>query len=753
MNRFESGIGNNSCVVQVCIYIGEIVMKKIALLVLVYLTATNCFATNHVNQKEAAYAVVERLLPEHAEQFIIELLTEENTDFFEIESMDGKIILRGTTGVDVISALNWYLKYYCNCHVSWCGSNLELPETLPAVSEKFRRVSQYKYRYYFNYCTFSYTMAFWDWGRWEKEIDWMALNGINMPLAITGEEAVWREVYHDLGLSDDDLKKFFVGPAYFGWGWMGNIDGWGGPLPQSWINSHRELQKKILERMRSLGMKPVLPAFTGHVPSALIEKFPEANIMKMKGWSDFEGTYILDPMDSLFIEIGKRFIVKQNEMYGTDHLYSADTFNEMDPISGNLDYLSQVSKSVSQSMIEGDSLAVNVMQSWLFLHDKFWNNERIKAYLDAVPNDRLIMLDLFATAKPQWKKTEAFYGKPWIWCMLHNWGGKMGMYGRTNAITKELPTLINNQQAGNLSGIGLTPEGLMTNPYIYDLMSEMTWHTDSLDTEEWTIKYIERRYGKKSLKAEEAWKILIRTLYDCRDLRHGPQGAHYCMRPTPEFSRGSFVRSEIFYNPTEIRKALKLLLEASDEIGNSDGYMYDLVDLTRQCMSDLSVEMHQQMGEAYNKGNYDEYNQISDKWLSAILDLDSLLGTRREFLLGNWLEPAKEWGLDESEKNLYEWNARNLITLWGPRKSPLHDYAQKQWAGMMKDFYYPRWEKLIHEVKSCLKTGEKFNNDEFNTNLTAYEEDWTKQNNNYKTEPMGNSLDEAKRIYDKYFTE
>ncbi len=725
-------------------------IKKIMFLVLIIITTGKCYSGNPINQKDAAYGVIKRLLPKYEKQFIVEIAPKENTDFFEIESRGNKILLRGATGVDVISALNWYLKYYCNCQISWCGTNLNLPKTLPKIPIKVRKFSPYKYRYYFNYCTFGYTMAFWDWKRWEKEIDWMALNGINMPLAITGEEAVWQKVYKEMGLTDNDLKNFFAGPPYLPWGWMGNLDGWGGPLPQSWIDSHRILQQKILERMRSLGMKPVLPAFTGHVPAALVKIFPHSNIRQMKGWEGFNGTYILDPMDPLFKKIGKRFIIKEKEMYGTDHLYSADTFNEMEPVSSDPKYLAGVSKAVSQSMMDGDSLAVNVMQSWLFLNDKFWKKEQIKAYLDAVPNNRIIFLDLFATGEPQWKKTEAFYGKPWVWCMLNNWGGKMGMYGRTNAVTKILPSLLKNPESGNLIGIGMTPEGLMTNPYIYDLMSEMAWHTDTVNIEKWTMNYIKRRYGKRSLKAEEAWKILIKTLYDCRDLRHGPQGAHYCIRPTPEFSQGSFVRSKLFYNPADIRHALKLLLEASDEIGNSDGYKYDIVDLTRQCMSDLSVKMHREMGEAYKEGNYVEYNRISTKWLSAILDLDSLLSTRSEFLLGNWLKQAKQRAKDKSESKLYEWNARNLITLWGPRNSPLHDYAQKQWAGMMKDFYYPRWAMLIKQVKKCLRSGTKFDADEFNSNVSAFEERWTHQVNNYTTKPAGSSIIEAKKLFLKY---
>lgn len=42
------------------------------------------------------------------------------------------------------------------------------------------------------------TFAWWDWERWEKEIDWMALQGINLPLAFTGQEAIWQKVFQVL---------------------------------------------------------------------------------------------------------------------------------------------------------------------------------------------------------------------------------------------------------------------------------------------------------------------------------------------------------------------------------------------------------------------------------------------------------------------------------------------------------------------------------------------------------------------------
>jgi alpha-N-acetylglucosaminidase len=175
---------------------------------------------------------------------------EAGLDVFELESVDGRVIVRGSTGVAIASGVNWYLKYYCHCHLSFNGDQLKIPRPLPVVPEKIRQVSPFRYRYCFNFCAFSYTVAWWDWEQWQRMIDWMALQGINMPLAVTGQEAVWQNAYRRLGLTDDELTKFFVGPGHLPFGWMGCMDEWGGPLPQSWIDRHVKLQKQIVSYLR-----------------------------------------------------------------------------------------------------------------------------------------------------------------------------------------------------------------------------------------------------------------------------------------------------------------------------------------------------------------------------------------------------------------------------------------------------------------------------------------------------------------------
>lgn len=147
--------------------------------------------------------------------------------------------ISGTTGVEILSGLHWYLKYYCEAHISWSktgGTQLSLvpkPGSLPQIQESEMTITRpTPWSYYQNAVSsscerqfhlqivayalthicicirfrnelFSATdsFAWWDWERWEKEIDWMALQGINLPLAFTGQEAIWQKVFQVIFIS------------------------------------------------------------------------------------------------------------------------------------------------------------------------------------------------------------------------------------------------------------------------------------------------------------------------------------------------------------------------------------------------------------------------------------------------------------------------------------------------------------------------------------------------------------------------
>lgn len=154
-------------------------------------------------------------------------------DVFEIsDTGDGRISIRGNNGVSLASGLNYYLRHWCKVDYNpLFGSQLSMPESLPAVGRKILKYTNYEYRYALNFCTYSYTMAFWNWDDYEPFLDWAAMNGVNLMLDIVGQEEVLRETLTQYGYSDDEVREYLSGPGYYAWFYMQNLYSVGGPCP------------------------------------------------------------------------------------------------------------------------------------------------------------------------------------------------------------------------------------------------------------------------------------------------------------------------------------------------------------------------------------------------------------------------------------------------------------------------------------------------------------------------------------------
>jgi alpha-N-acetylglucosaminidase len=597
-------------------------------------------------------------------------------------------------------------------------------------------------------------MAWWDWTQWQRMIDWMALKGINTPLAVTGQEGVWRLVLKDLGFSDKMIADFLVGPAYLPWGWMGNIDGLGGPLPGSWIDSHIDLERRILARERSLGMTPVLQGFTGHVPESIRQVFPDARLHRTGDWSaGFSGTWFLDPVDPLFQRIGKRFIERQTELFGSDHLYAADSFNEIDPPSDDSSFLASMGRAVYQSMRSADSTATWVLQAWfLYYQPRFWREPQARALLGAVPDDHMLVLDLWGDRHPVWRSRSAFYGKPWIWNVLYNFGGKVSLNGDLPQIAANLGDVLGSAEKGRLTGLGMMMEGLGTNPIVPDFVMDMTWRRSVPDVDEWTRDYIRRRYRVLNPHAWNAWRLLLSTAFRSsaqtgtflaeRPGFYVPRTA-YRTEPNPPYGAGVLVA------------ALDSLLAASPALSASDAYRYDVVNLERQVLGQLGLPLVNAVESAYANRNRVALIDAEDRVSALLRDLDTVVGTRPEFLLGRWLADAKRWGATDAERTLYEWNARNIITLWGTKctegqNDDLNLYAFKEWQGMFGDYFLPRWHEFFARLNRAFDAGTRFDRTPLAADLCSWEQGWSRRRDGYPTVPHGNALDIAQRLLGKY---
>ena len=305
-------------------------------------------------QVEEANALARRLSGRLAEKVEFKQGKAKGVDYFTLKNEGDKVCIIANNANSMAVGLNRYLKKYCHTTVSWYADvAVDLPAELPAVVQEETVEARVPQRFFLNYCTFGYTMPFFDWKDWERVIDWMALNGVNMPLAITGQESVWYNVWTALGMTDEQVRSYFTGPVYLPWHRMANIDAWCGPLPKEWLDGQVVLQQKILARERALNMRPVLPAFAGHVPRMLTTLYPNADIKKLDAWDEFEApyqTYFLNSEDPLYAKIQRLFLEEQTRLFGTDHIYGIDLFNEMEAPSYDCEYIARLSKHVYSSL-------------------------------------------------------------------------------------------------------------------------------------------------------------------------------------------------------------------------------------------------------------------------------------------------------------------------------------------------------------------------------------------------------------------
>lgn len=691
--------------------------------------------------------LLERIDPGASKKFIIQV-KKGQSDFFELDQKGDKIVIRGNNYINIATGLNWYLKYYAGIHLSWNGMTAELPESLPEVPVPVRKETNLSLRYDFNYCTYSYTMAFWDWKRWEKEIDWMALHGINLPLAAVGQECVWKNMLEKLSYTREEINNFIAGPAFLAWWSMNNLEGWGGPNPDSWYTRQEALQKKILKRMREYGIEPVFPGYSGMVPHDANKKLG-LNVTEPALWNGFTRPAFLLPTDSHFNEIASLYYKEQEKLFGKANYYSMDPFHELED-AGSVDF-DAAGKAVLKAMKDVNPKATWVIQGWT-------ENPRPEM-IKNLNNGDILILDLFSECRPMWGipsiwKREKGYGQhDWLFCMIENFGGNVGLHGRMDQLLNNFYLTKNNPLAAHLKGIGLTMEGSENNPVMFELMCELPWRPEKFTKEEWLKGYIKARYGTYDETVARAWAILANGIYNC-PFGNNQQGTHesiFCGRPSlNNFQASSWSKMENYYDPTSTEAAARLMLEVADKYQGNNNFEYDLVDIVRQSLSDRGRIVYNQTIADFKSFDKKSFAAHSQEFLNILLAQDRLLGTRSEFRVGRWIAQARSLGTTPEEKDLYEWNARVQITTWGDRvcanEGGLRDYAHKEWNGILKDFYYKRWAAYWQTLQDVLDGKPMVELDYY-----AMEEPWTLAHNPYPSQGEGDCIHVAKEVFNEVF--
>lgn len=640
-------------------------------------------------------ALLARRVPELAGKIVFAGLpggTPEGT--FRLSHADGKVVVAGDSTNSRAAGLHRYLRHGCGMHFSWSGDQTAVPSPLPLPEEE-TVTSPWKWRSAHNHCVFSYSMAFWDWPRWERELDFLALNGVNQAFLLTGHEKVWENTLRRLGFDDGRIATWLPSTSHIAWWHFDNLQGEGGPLTRHEIDGEAALARKVADRMRELGIEPIALGFYGMVPDFFGTRFPGAKIIPQGNWvGGYRRPPVLDPSDPVFATTAEIYYEELEAVLGPVRHFGGDLFHEGGQ-TGGLD-LATAFREVQDAMVAHRSDAVWVMFGWQA-------NPRQEGLARLRPENAMIQQTSIhpGTAVPVSGSFRDYGGRiPWTWHLIDNFGGNHGLFGNFDTLATLPSRFLGGRVPGNFAGLGHSPEGIETNPVHAALFYDMFWRDRDVDVGEWLDAELARRYGAPGGPARRAWDLLARSSYRCPIRQEGISDYIFGARPRAGTARArTWAANDRYWCEMDVVAAWELLLEAAPALKGNANFRHDLADVTRHALNFHSKWVHDRMIEAFAARDRVEFDRRAEELLSLFDDLDAVLAADPNFLLGTWLERAKAKGGDAASSARIERNARNLITLWSGRNDELDDYASRSWAGLVGGHYKARWSRFVADLR------------------------------------------------------
>lgn len=649
--------------------------------------------------------VLARLLRDRASQFELgTIAAHDGRERFRISTANGHIKVDGSTPSALLFGVNWYLKYVARVQISPNGNRLGPARRLPLPTAVIEKDTPYAYRYALNQNIDGYTAPYWSWSRWEHEIDVLALSGINAMLVERGMDTVLYRTFRGVGYSDGEIRGWITQPAHQNWQLMGNLCCFGGPISGALLRRRVTSAQRIVARLRELKITPVLPGFYGIVPADFKMKFPDAHVIPQGDWAGFTRPGWLDPRDPMFAKLAAAFYRHQRELFGDSSIYDMEVFQE-GGTSGDVP-VPEAARDVQTALS-----AAHPDASWMMLA---WQGNPRQDLLDGVDRRHLFIIDIDHDRVPRDDRQRDFRGAPFLFGGIWEFGGRTTLGANVRNITERLQRL--GRTNGNMAGTAVFTEGMGTNPFAFDLFTEMAWRSEPVDTDQWAADYVRRRYGAADSHALAAWKVLLNTAYDIRvddvkfnSERDAAQESLFDAQPGLTVNRASNWSPEaIRYDAEAFRRALPLLLQVAPALRAGETYQYDLVDVARQTLANESRALLPQIKAAYDGRDLPRFQTLSRRWLDLMDMQEQLLATNRFFLVGAWLANVRSWASTPDEAARLDYDARSILTTWGDRKASegadLHDYGNKDWAGLTRDYYRARWQTYFASLDAELRT-------------------------------------------------
>jgi len=690
-------------------------------------------------------AVLARLLPQQVHQFELgALAASPGRERFRIARANSHIRVEGSTPSALLFGVNWYLKYVAHVQISPNGDRIgSAPFPLPTTV--IEQETPYAYRYALNENVDGYTTAYWDWPRWQREIDVLALSGINAVLIERGMDSVLYQTFRDVGYTDDEIRHWITQPAHQNWQLMGNLCCFNGPVSTALMRKRARSAQQVVARLRELGITPVLPGFYGIVPADFQLRFPNAHVVPQGEWAGFTRPGWLDPRDPMFAKLAASFYRHQHELFGDSSVYDMEVFQE----GGDA---GDVPVPEAAQAVQNALLAAHPGARWMMLA---WQGNPRQDLLSGVDRKHLLIIDIDHDRVPRDNRQKDFQDAPFLFGGIWEFGGRITLGANTRNITERLQRL--GRSNDNMVGTAVFTEGMDTNPFAFDLFTGMAWRSKPVDLDAWTADYVQRRYGARDPHALAAWNVVLHTAYDIRidqvafnSERDAAQESLFNAQPSLGANRASNWSPEAMrYSAEAFKRALPEMLQVAPALRSSETYRYDLVDIARQTLANESRLLLPQIKDAYDAKDRVRFETLTQRWLQLMELQDRLLATNRFFLVGRWLSWVRPWATTPDEYARLDYDARSLLTTWGDRKASegasLHDYGNKDWAGLTRDYYRLRWQAYFSSLDVALRTGAVPKSIDW----FAMGDAWNRGTQRYSDREVGDAYEVAKEIAER----
>ncbi|MFD9904137.1 alpha-N-acetylglucosaminidase [Streptomyces sp. NPDC059063] len=687
----------------------------------------------------AAAAAARRLLPRHADQLAFEALPG-TRDTFRVSGERGAVVIAGSTPAVQLKGLYHYLKHSARANITWAGRQLDLPKLLPDPGRTTTRRANVPHRFVLNDTNDGYTNAYHDWSYWERELDVLALHGYNEVLVYVGADAVYHRVFQEFGYGDAELRAWVPGPAHQPWWLLQNMAAFPHPVSRQLLARRARLGRRIADRLRELGMTPVLPGYFGTVPPDFAGRNPGARTVPQGNWVGFRRPDWLDPRTDAFARVAAAFYRVQNDLFGPSTMYKMDLLHEGGK-PGDVP-VGEAARAVEKALRAAHPGAV-----WVILG---WQHNPPKALTDAVDKDRMLVVDGLSDRFPTVTDREADWGStPYTFGSIWNFGGHTAL-GANTPDWAALYERWRTKDGSTLRGISLMPEAADNNPAAFELFSELAWHDGDLDLEEWFRQWATTRYGGVDHSAQAAWDALRRTCYGTTRADSWAEGADGLFGARPSLtvaSAASWSPKAMRYEPDDFAPALGHLLSVRKELRGSSAYRRDLLDVARQALSNRSRVLLPQIRDAYEQRDTARFDRLTRTWLGHVDLLDRLVATDARQLLGRWVADARAWGADARERDRLAYDQLSLLTVWGTRAGAdagLKDYANREWAGLVGGLYRLRWRTYFDGLRAALDEGREPEP----VDWFALEDRWTRDPGRLAVRPAGDTYAVAKKVRD-----